>query len=127
MLPIIAILKFTGELYLSKKCFSFEILIQYFVSCSSSSLNLYEIGLQKCETQLSEITARVTRDLVFFLDRFHYVHIKIIDAIVDYVLKQHEHLGPSTIINAYVLCFSSGYSTKALDRLAPVTLKLLEL
>ncbi|XP_057374559.1 uncharacterized protein LOC130695439 [Daphnia carinata] len=87
---------------------------------------LNEAGLRKCETQLNELTARVTRDLVFFLDRFRYLQFPIIDAIVDYALKKHEHLGPSLLVNVFVLCFNLGYSTKNLELLAPITSQSLE-
>ena len=82
--------------------------------------------MKKCETQFNEMTARVTRDLVFFLERFNYLHFSIIDSIVDYALKKNYHLGPSILVNIFVLCFNLGYSSKALELLAPVTLKSLE-
>ncbi|KAI9557037.1 FAST kise domain-containing protein 1 [Daphnia sinensis] len=93
---------------------------------NGNALPLNEAGLRKCETQLNELTGRVTRDLVFFLERFRYLQFPIIDAIVDYALKKHEHLGPSLLVNVFVLCFNLGYSTKNLELLAPITSQSLE-
>ncbi|KZS20741.1 putative FAST kinase domain-containing protein 1 [Daphnia magna] len=91
-----------------------------------SALPLNEAGLRECETRLNELTARVIRDLIFFLDRFRYLQFPIMDAIVDYALKKHEHLGPSLLVNIFVLCFNLGYSSKNLELLAPITSQSLE-
>ena len=91
-----------------------------------NAVSIPEVALGKCEAHVSELTARVTRDLVFFLDRFRFLHIPIIDTLIAYALKKHEHLGPTVLVNVLVLCFNLGYSTKSLDILAPITTAALE-
>lgn len=87
---------------------------------------IHESILRKCETQLDELTGRLCRDIIFFLDRYRLLRLPLVDLIAGYVLKNYNHLGASILYNTLVLHFNLGYLSENLELLAPIVAKCLE-
>lgn len=88
---------------------------------------VHETSLRRCESQLSQMNSRLARDVILFLGRYRYLPLPIMDHMISYALKRHEHMTPSVLVSLLILCFELGYCPSSIDALGPIVAESLDM